>query len=50
VGWQTLKAWLAANPDDPNADAVRAAHLAFRDRYLRWERAALGWAIFVGRT
>ena len=48
--WQTLEEWLAANRDEADADAVRAAHLAFRDRYLRWERAALGWAIFVART
>jgi SAM-dependent methyltransferase len=48
--WQTLEEWLAAHPEDPDAEAVRRAHVAFRDRYLSWDRAALGWAILVGRS
>jgi Methyltransferase domain len=48
--WQTLDDWLAENPDHPQADEFRARGAAHRGRYLRWERAAMGWAIFVCRT
>jgi SAM-dependent methyltransferase len=48
--WQALDRWLAANPDDPQAEEFRARGAADRDRYLRWERAVMGWAIFVCRT
>ncbi len=48
--WQTLAEWLAANPDHPQADEFRARGAADRDRYLRWERAVMGWAIFVCRS
>ena len=48
--WQTLDRWLAANPDHPQADEFRVRGASDRDRYLRWERAVTGWAIFVCRT
>jgi SAM-dependent methyltransferase len=48
--WQTLDRWLEANPDHPDADDFRARGAAYRDRYLRWQRAVLGWAIFVCRS
>jgi SAM-dependent methyltransferase len=48
--WQTLDRWLEANPDHPDADEFRARGAAYRDRYLRWQRAVLGWAIFVCRS
>jgi SAM-dependent methyltransferase len=48
--WRTLDRWVAANPDDPQAEEFRARGAADRDRYLRWERAVMGWAIFVCRT
>jgi SAM-dependent methyltransferase len=48
--WLALDEWLAANPDDPQADEFRAQGRRYRDRYLRWERDLLGWAIFVCRT
>jgi len=48
--WQVLDEWLAANPDHPQAKEFRARGSAERDRYLGWERAVLGWAIFVCRT
>ena len=48
--WQTLDRWLAANPDHPQAEEFRARGAAERDRYLRWERAVMGWAIFVCRS
>jgi SAM-dependent methyltransferase len=48
--WQTLDRWLAANPDHPQVEEFRARGAADRERYLRWERAVMGWAIFVCRT
>jgi SAM-dependent methyltransferase len=48
--WQTLDRWLMANPDHPQAEEFRARGAAQRGRYLRWERAAIGWAILVCRS
>jgi SAM-dependent methyltransferase len=48
--WETLDDWLAANPDHQQAEEFRARGAAHRARYLAWERAVLGWAIFVCRT
>jgi hypothetical protein len=48
--WQALDRWLAANPNHPQAEEFRARGAAGRDRYLRWERAVTGWAIFVCRS
>jgi hypothetical protein len=46
--WRALEEWLAAHPDDPDAPTIRERHDEARDAYFRWERALLGWAIFVG--
>ena len=48
--WQTLDTWLAANPGHPQAEEFRERGAAQRARYLAWERAAMGWAIFVCRS
>ncbi len=48
--WQTLDRWLEANPDHAQADEFRALGAAYRDRYVRWQRDALGWAILVCRS
>lgn len=48
--WLTLEEWLAANPDDPDAEAFRERGRRHRDRHLRWRRDLLGWAIFVCRV
>jgi SAM-dependent methyltransferase len=48
--WQTLETWLAANPGHPQAEEFRELGAAKRARYLGWERAAMGWAIFVCRS
>jgi len=48
--WQTLDSWLAANPEHPQAEEFRARGAANRDRYLRSQRASLGWAILVCRS
>lgn len=48
--WLALDEWLRANPDHPQADEFRAKGASRRARYLAWERAVLGWAIFVCRS
>jgi SAM-dependent methyltransferase len=48
--WQTLDRWLEANPTHPQAEEFRAGGAEKRDRYLRWQRASLGWAILVCRS
>jgi SAM-dependent methyltransferase len=48
--WLALDEWLAANPDHPQAEEFRARGAAGRTRYLAWERAVMGWAIFVCRS
>ena len=48
--WQALDRWLEADPEHPQAEEFRARGAADRDRYLRWQRAAIGWAIFVCRS
>jgi precorrin-6B methylase 2 len=48
--WLAADGWLRQHPDDPDASAIRARVDAQRERYLRWERDLLGWAIFVSRT
>ncbi len=47
--WLAADEWLAENPDDPDADEIRARTQAHRERYLRWTRDLLGWAIIAGR-
>lgn len=48
--WQTLDRWLSANRNHLQAAEFRARGAAERDRYLRWERTVMGWAIFVCRS
>jgi hypothetical protein len=48
--WLALDEWLAANPDHPQGEEFRARGAARRARYLAWERAVMGWAIFVCRS
>jgi len=45
--WRALEEWLAAHPDDPDADGIRERHERYRDDYLGHERELLGWAIFA---
>jgi hypothetical protein len=40
---------LATHPDDPDVEEIRTSVERDRDRYLRWQRDLLGWAIVVGR-
>ena len=47
--WQTVDNWLRANPDDPDAEALRDWIAGDKRRYLEFERDSLGWGIFVTR-
>jgi SAM-dependent methyltransferase len=47
--WLALEEWLNENADDPQAAEFRELGRRSRERYLRWQRELLGWAIFVGR-
>lgn len=47
--WLTLEEWLQEHPNDPQAAEFRELDRRYRERYLRWGRELLGWAIFVGR-
>lgn len=48
--WLALDEWLRAHPDDPQADEFRERGRRYKERYLRWIRDLMGWAIFVCRT
>jgi hypothetical protein len=43
-----LGAWLAENPDDPDAPGIRSRYEGNKRTHLRHRRDVLGWAIFVG--
>jgi SAM-dependent methyltransferase len=47
--WSALEEWLAENPLDPDAIAIRERHEQARDAYLSTQRRLLGWAVFAGR-
>jgi SAM-dependent methyltransferase len=44
--WRALEEWLAGHPDAE----IQTGHERSRSDYLRFRRALLGWAVFVGRT
>jgi SAM-dependent methyltransferase len=48
--WLAAEDWLTEHPDDPDSADIRAEHEHWRERYLRWDRDLLGWAIVAGRT
>lgn len=47
--WLAADEWLAQHNGETDAEEIRVLNERFRDRYLRWQRELLGWAIFVGR-
>jgi hypothetical protein len=47
--WLAAEEWLNEHPDDPDAEEIRTRTERDRERYLRWQRDLLGWAIIVGR-
>jgi SAM-dependent methyltransferase len=48
--WKALDDWLRDNAAHPHAEEFCARGVANRERYLRWKRALLGWAILVCRA
>jgi hypothetical protein len=47
--WLAAEKWLTEHTHDPDSEDIRVLNKRFRDRYLRWQRELLGWAIIVGR-
>ncbi|WP_206184588.1 SAM-dependent methyltransferase [Thermoactinospora rubra] len=47
--WWTITEWLRANPDDPDAPAMRDFLDRSRRPYLEYQRRHLGWGVFVTR-
>jgi SAM-dependent methyltransferase len=47
--WRAVTNFLAANPDDPDRDELRAFLEEGRRNYVNWGRRYLGWAVFVAR-
>ena len=47
--WWTITQWLAANPDDPDAEAMREFLDLARRSHLAYGRQYLGWGVFVVR-
>lgn len=48
--WLALDEWLEQHADDADAARFRKLGQMHRERYLRWGRDLLGWAIFVCRS
>jgi SAM-dependent methyltransferase len=47
--WEAVEEWAAANTRHPDRDDIVRRNRDWRERYLRWDRDLLGWAIFVAR-
>ncbi len=45
--WWTMADWLRTNAGDPEAASLRETNAQARRTYLRYERAYLGWGVFV---
>jgi SAM-dependent methyltransferase len=45
--WRAAARYAAAIPEDPDVPDLLARISAARDAYLRWEREALGWALYL---
>jgi hypothetical protein len=48
--WRAAERYAREHPQDPDAAEVAASQRGHRDRYLREERDALGWAIYLFMT
>lgn len=48
--WLAVTDWLAANPDDPDHEAMVRFRDDGRRTYLRYGRRLLGWGVFVARV
>jgi cyclopropane fatty-acyl-phospholipid synthase-like methyltransferase len=50
AGWTAARAWADENPEHPERATLLADVAAARERYLRYERRHVGWAIWVARV
>ncbi|HEY1174979.1 MAG TPA: methyltransferase domain-containing protein [Phytomonospora sp.] len=48
--WRTADDWLRANPEDPEAPAMREFIAAQRRSYVDYGRRYLGWGVFMTRA
>ncbi len=48
--WRAAERYTMEHPDDPDAAVILARQRAYRDIYLRWQRDALGWAMYLFQT
>jgi SAM-dependent methyltransferase len=48
--WRAALEWAELNPDHPDRLELVQRVVAGRESYLRWERQAIGWGIFVARA
>ena len=46
--WRAVEEWLAEHADNPDAEEIEQQYRSWKERYLRWQRDLLGWAIFLG--
>lgn len=47
--WRAAERYAATHPNDPDAHEIVDRQRSHRDRYLRWERDTLGWAVYLFR-
>lgn len=47
--WLAVSDWLAAHPEDPDADEIRRLTAEVRRSYLADLRRCMGWGVFVAR-
>jgi SAM-dependent methyltransferase len=47
--WLAIDDWLRANPDDPDAEELRAWNAGYKRLYLEYQRDCFGWGVFVTR-
>ena len=45
--WNAAERYAVDHPDDPDVPSLMESMREQRDRYLRWGRDELGWAIYV---
>jgi hypothetical protein len=48
--WWTVAEWLRANPDDPDAPALREWIAQSKRDYMQYGRRYLGWGVFALRV
>jgi cyclopropane fatty-acyl-phospholipid synthase-like methyltransferase len=47
--WRAADAWLRENPNHPDREAFEKQNDIYRQNHILYDRAALGWALFVCR-